>query len=139
MVVDAEQRKAELQHLNEMTGPVFKMKRDPRITRLGAFLRKFSLDELPQFVNVLKGDMSLVGPRPPTVDEVERYEAHQAQRLSVVPGITGLWQVSGRNEIADFNQWIELDLEYARSWNFWLDVRILCKTVVVVVTARGAQ
>jgi exopolysaccharide biosynthesis polyprenyl glycosylphosphotransferase len=139
MVEDAEQRKAELEHMNEMKGPVFKIRRDPRITKLGAILRKTSLDELPQLWNVLKGDMSLVGPRPPLPDEVERYSARQAQRLSVMPGLTGLWQVSGRNTIPNFDDWIELDLRYVRLWNIWLDVRILLKTFGVVVTGRGAQ
>jgi exopolysaccharide biosynthesis polyprenyl glycosylphosphotransferase len=139
MVEDAEARKAALAHLNEMSGPVFKIQRDPRITRVGGILRKLSLDELPQLWNVLRGDMSLVGPRPPTVDEVEQYSKRQAQRLSVMPGLTGLWQVSGRNEIADFDKWIELDLEYAQKWSVWLDLRILLKTVVVVLLARGAQ
>ncbi len=139
MVVDAEQRKADLAHLNEMKGPVFKIAKDPRITRVGATLRKYSLDELPQLLNVLKGDMSLVGPRPPLPGEVELYTAHQAQRLSVIPGITGLWQVNGRSEICDFDKWLELDLEYARTWNVGLDLRILLKTVVVVVRARGAH
>ena len=139
MVVDAEQRKADLAHLNEMKGPVFKIAKDPRITRVGATLRKYSLDELPQLLNVLKGDMSLVGPRPPLPGEVELYTAHQAQRLSVIPGITGLWQVNGRSEICDFDKWLELDLEYARTWNVGLDLRILQKTVVVVVRARGAH
>jgi lipopolysaccharide/colanic/teichoic acid biosynthesis glycosyltransferase len=139
MVEDAEERKAELRHLNEMKGPVFKIRKDPRITRLGAVLRKTSLDELPQLWNVLRGDMSLVGPRPPTVDEVEQYTAKHAQRLSVPPGLTGLWQVSGRNTIADFDRWIELDLEYVRASCFWMDLRILLKTVLVVLFARGAQ
>jgi exopolysaccharide biosynthesis polyprenyl glycosylphosphotransferase len=139
MVDDAERRKCELQHLNEMSGPVFKIRKDPRITRLGHVLRKTSLDELPQLWNVLKGDMSLVGPRPPLPEEVERYDEKQAQRLSVPPGITGLWQVSGRNTLVDFNTWIELDLDYARRTSLWLDAKILLKTVVVVVLARGAQ
>jgi lipopolysaccharide/colanic/teichoic acid biosynthesis glycosyltransferase len=139
MVEDAEDRKAELAHLNEMQGPVFKIRRDPRTTRIGAVLRKLSLDELPQLWNVLRGDMSLVGPRPPTPDEVERYTARQAQRLSVTPGITGLWQVSGRNDIPDFERWIDLDLEYAQQWTVWMDLRILLKTVVVVILAKGAQ
>jgi exopolysaccharide biosynthesis polyprenyl glycosylphosphotransferase len=139
MVEDAENRKADLAHLNEMRGPVFKIRRDPRITRIGAILRKTSLDELPQLWNVLRGDMSLVGPRPPTPDEVERYTCRQAQRLAVLPGITGLWQVSGRSDIADFERWIELDLEYARSWSLWMDLRILLKTLIVVIVARGAQ
>ncbi len=139
MVEDAEDRRAELEHLNEMTGPVFKIRRDPRITRLGKVLRKTSIDELPQLWNVLKGDMSLVGPRPPMPDEVERYDARQAQRMAVVPGITGLWQVSGRSSVPEFDQWLELDLEYARKWSLWLDMRILLKTVIVVVLAKGAE
>ncbi len=139
MVADAEGRKAELEHLNEMQGPVFKIEHDPRITRLGALLRKLSLDELPQFWNVLKGDMSLVGPRPPMPDEVEQYSTRQAQRLGVVPGITGSWQVSGRSDIADFDRWLELDLEYAASWSIWVDLWILAKTPFVVISTRGAQ
>jgi exopolysaccharide biosynthesis polyprenyl glycosylphosphotransferase len=139
MVEDAEDRRAELEHLNEMTGPVFKIRRDPRITRVGRMLRKTSLDELPQLWNVLVGDMSLVGPRPPIPEEVERYTAYQAQRLAVVPGITGLWQVTGRSSLPDFDEWLELDLEYQRRWSLWLDVRILLKTVVVVALAKGAQ
>ena len=139
MVKDADGRKSDLEHLNEMRGPVFKIRRDPRITVLGRLLRKLSLDELPQLWNVLRGDMSLVGPRPPTPDEVERYTPRQVQRLSVMPGITGLWQVSGRNDIADFERWIDLDLEYAHRWSLWLDLRILAKTAVVVVLLRGAQ
>lgn len=139
MVADAETRKAELEHLNEMQGPVFKIRRDPRITGLGAILRKSSLDELPQLWNVLRGEMSLVGPRPSLPSEVEAYTSRQAQRLSVVPGLTGLWQVSGRNTLPDFDDWIELDLKYARSWSLWLDLRILAKTLVVVILARGAQ
>ena len=139
MVQDAEARKRELEHMNEMTGPIFKIRRDPRITPLGRVLRKLSLDEVPQLWNVLRGDMSLVGPRPPTPDEVARYTPRQAQRLSVMPGITGLWQVSGRSDIPDFERWIDLDLEYVRRWSMWLDVQILLKTVVVVVLVRGAQ
>ncbi len=139
MVVDAETRKADLEHLNEMHGPVFKMQRDPRITWLGAVLRKLSIDELPQLWNVIKGDMSLVGPRPPTPDEVEQYTPRQVQRLGVLPGMTGLWQVSGRSDIADFERWIDLDLEYAARWSLWLDLRILAKTPIVVLLTRGAQ
>ena len=138
MVVDAEARKAEIDHLNEVSGPAFKIKRDPRITRVGRVLRKLSLDELPQLWNVLKGDMSLVGPRPPTRDEVERYTKRQAQRLAVIPGITGLWQVSGRTTIADFEDWIELDLRYAQQWSVWLDLLILVKTPLEVLRMRGA-
>jgi exopolysaccharide biosynthesis polyprenyl glycosylphosphotransferase len=139
MVVDAEQRKADLEHLNEMSGPVFKIARDPRITRVGAWLRRSSLDELPQFWNVLKGDMSLVGPRPPVPAEVVRYTGRQVQRLGVTPGLTGLWQVSGRSGIADFDTWVELDLQYAREWSLWLDLQILLKTPAAVVFARGAH
>jgi exopolysaccharide biosynthesis polyprenyl glycosylphosphotransferase len=139
MVEDAEDRKAELEHLNEMRGPVFKIRHDPRTTAVGAVLRKLSLDELPQLWNVLCGDMSLVGPRPPTPDEVEQYSRRQVQRLAVMPGITGLWQVSGRSEIPDFDKWIDLDLEYAQSWSLWLDLRIMLKTVFVVILTRGAQ
>ncbi|HEX2688847.1 MAG TPA: sugar transferase [Kofleriaceae bacterium] len=138
MVVDAEARKAEVDHLNEVSGPAFKIKRDPRITRVGRVLRKLSLDELPQLWNVLKGDMSLVGPRPPTRDEVERYTKRQAQRLAVIPGITGLWQVSGRTTIADFEDWIALDLRYAQQWSVWLDLLILVKTPLEVLRMRGA-
>lgn len=138
MVADAEDCKAELAHLNEVSGPAFKIKLDPRITRVGAVLRKLSLDELPQLWNVLKGDMSLVGPRPPTRDEVERYTRRQAQRLAVIPGITGLWQVSGRSTIADFDQWIDLDLRYAEQWSVWLDLFILVKTPLEVLRMRGA-
>jgi exopolysaccharide biosynthesis polyprenyl glycosylphosphotransferase len=139
MVVDAEARKAELTALNEMHGPVFKIERDPRVTPLGRILRKLSIDELPQLWNVLKGDMSLVGPRPPTPDEVERYSRKQVQRLAVIPGITGLWQVSGRNEIADFDRWVDIDLEYVRTWSLWGDFKILAKTPWIVLTTRGAQ
>ncbi|MEO6772808.1 MAG: sugar transferase [Kofleriaceae bacterium] len=139
MVHDAEDQRAALDHLNEMTGPAFKIARDPRITRLGAVLRKTSLDELPQLWNVLRGEMSLVGPRPPLPEEVAHYDAHQFQRLGVVPGITGLWQVSGRSSINDFETWLALDLAYVRRWSLWLDLRILAKTVVVVISARGAQ
>jgi exopolysaccharide biosynthesis polyprenyl glycosylphosphotransferase len=139
MVEDAEERKGDLAHLNEMSGPIFKIRRDPRTTRVGIVLRKLSLDELPQLWNVLRGDMSLVGPRPPTPDEVEQYNQRQVQRLSVMPGLTGLWQVSGRSDIPDFEKWIDLDLEYAQRWSLGLDLRILLKTVVVVILARGAQ
>lgn len=139
MVADAEARKRELIHLNEVQGPAFKIARDPRITRFGGFLRKYSLDELPQLWNVLIGDMSLVGPRPPTPGEVSAYTPRQAQRLSVVPGITGLWQVSGRNNIASFDRWVELDLAYIERWSLWLDFRILARTVVVVLRAEGSR
>jgi len=139
MVADAEARKRELIALNEVQGPAFKIARDPRITRFGHFLRKYSLDELPQLWNVLIGNMSLVGPRPPTPGEVSAYTRRQAQRLSVVPGITGLWQVSGRSNIASFDQWVALDLTYIERWSLWLDLRILARTVLVVVRAEGSR
>ena len=138
MVIDAERRKAELAHLNEMDGPVFKIKNDPRITRVGRFIRKFSLDELPQMWNVFRGDMSLVGPRPPVPSEVEKYESWARRRLSVRPGITCLWQVSGRNHI-NFQQWMELDLAYIDNWTLGLDFKILLKTVPAVLGGRGAS
>jgi exopolysaccharide biosynthesis polyprenyl glycosylphosphotransferase len=138
MVIDAEARKAELAHLNEVQGPAFKIERDPRMTKIGRVLRKLSIDELPQLWNVLKGDMSLVGPRPPTPDEVECYTTRQVQRLAVIPGITGLWQVSGRSKIADFDRWIDLDLRYAQTWSIWLDVRILARTPAAVFRMEAA-
>ncbi len=138
MVQEAEVRKGDLLAYNIMAGPVFKMKNDPRVTRLGRFLRKTSLDELPQLFNVLRGDMSFVGPRPPIPEEVEKYEGWQRRRLSMKPGITGLWQVSGRNQI-DFHQWMKLDLEYIDNWSIWLDVKILIKTIPVVLLGKGAM
>lgn len=136
MVVNAEALKAKLLALNEQSGPVFKMKRDPRVTPLGRILRKYSLDELPQLVNVLRGDMTLVGPRPPVPQEVAQYEPWQRRRLSVPPGLTCLWQVSGRNEVA-FQDWMYLDLQYIDHWNLRGDINLLLKTVPVVVTGRG--
>jgi exopolysaccharide biosynthesis polyprenyl glycosylphosphotransferase len=138
MVVDAEALRAKLEHLNEMNGPVFKIKHDPRITSVGRFLRKTSIDELPQLFNVLLGDMSLVGPRPPLPSEVTQYEAWQRRRLSVKPGLTGLWQVSGRNQV-DFDQWMELDLQYIDNWSLWLDLKIIFRTVPVVLRGSGAS
>jgi lipopolysaccharide/colanic/teichoic acid biosynthesis glycosyltransferase len=138
MVVDAEARKAELAHLNEIRGAAFKIKNDPRITRIGSWLRKLSIDELPQLWNVIKGDMSLVGPRPPTPDEVTRYTRRQVQRLAVIPGISGLWQVSGRSSIPDFDRWIELDLQYAQTWSIWRDLDIMMRTPLAVLRMRGA-
>jgi exopolysaccharide biosynthesis polyprenyl glycosylphosphotransferase len=138
MVVDAEKRRAALEAENEMDGPVFKMKRDPRITRLGAFLRKSSIDEFPQFWNVFRGDMSLVGPRPPIPAEVAQYERWQMRRLSMKPGITCIWQVSGRNEI-DFETWMKLDLQYIDAWSPWLDLKLILMTVPVVLLQRGAR
>ena len=139
MYADAEKRKAELLDGNEMGGPLFKMENDPRITRVGRFIRKTSIDELPQFFNVLKGDMSLVGIRPPTIDEYAQYSSLQKSRLSFCPGLTGLWQVSGRYNITDFDRVLKLDLQYIQEWSIMLDVKILLKTVVVVFTHRGAK
>jgi exopolysaccharide biosynthesis polyprenyl glycosylphosphotransferase len=138
MVTDAEARKAELRALNERKGPVFKMRSDPRVTRVGRILRKFSIDELPQLLNVLVGQMSLVGPRPPVPGEVEKYELDHRGRLSMRPGITCLWQVSGRNQI-EFEDWVKLDLEYIERWSLLLDFQILLATLPAVVSGRGAS
>ncbi|MCF8568349.1 sugar transferase [Alicyclobacillus tolerans] len=138
MCVDAEAKKQDLLHLNEMSGPVFKIAEDPRITKVGRFLRKTSLDELPQLWDVLVGSMSLVGPRPPLPSEVELYDAYQRRRLSVKPGITCLWQVSGRNNI-DFDRWVALDLEYIDSWSYLEDWKILLMTVPAVLRRDGAR
>ncbi|NWF93028.1 MAG: sugar transferase [Syntrophaceae bacterium] len=137
MVVDADARKEVLMSQNEMKGPVFKIKNDPRVTKVGRFLRKFSLDELPQLWSVFKGDMSLVGPRPAGPHELSRYESWHRRKLSIKPGITCLWQVSGRNKINDFNEWVRMDLEYIDNWSFWLDVKILFKTFLTVVKGTG--
>lgn len=139
MYMDAEARKAELMKDNEMQGFMFKMENDPRIFPAGHFIRKYSIDELPQFFNILKGDMSLVGTRPPTVEEYEQYELHHKIRLSIKPGLTGLWQVSGRSDIKDFEQVVRLDEQYIRDWNFGMDIRILLKTVQVVFHGDGAM
>jgi exopolysaccharide biosynthesis polyprenyl glycosylphosphotransferase len=138
MVVDAEALRAKLEHLNEMGGPVFKIKHDPRITGIGRLIRATSVDELPQLFNVVLGDMSLVGPRPPLPSEVCQYEPWQRRRLSVKPGLTGLWQVSGRNQV-DFDQWMELDLQYIDNWSLWLDFVIILRTVPAVVRGSGAS
>lgn len=138
MVVDAEQKKAGLEKHNEMGGPVFKIENDPRVTRIGKFIRKFSIDEFPQFWNVLVGEMSLVGPRPPIPAEVARYERWQMRRLSMKPGITCVWQVKGRNNV-DFDTWMRLDLEYIDNWSLFLDLRLLLETVPAVISARGAR
>lgn len=137
MVVNAEELKAKLAEQNEADGPVFKMRRDPRMTRVGRWIRKFSIDEMPQIVNVFLGDMSLVGPRPPVPAEVEKYTWDQRRRLSVRPGITGLQQVSGRSDV-DFNDWVELDLAYIDNWSLMEDIRILFRTFQVVIQAKGA-
>lgn len=139
MHVGAEALQAELMAYNEMDGPLFKMKDDPRVTRSGRVLRRTSLDELPQLVNVLKGEMSLVGPRPPLPSEVEKFEPWQKEKFFVRPGMTGLWQVSGRNSLSGFNQIIELDISYVRNWSFWLDIKILVQTVKVVFSCIGAH
>jgi len=138
MVQDAEERKHSLQHLNERDGPVFKIEKDPRITRIGRFIRKTSIDELPQLFNVLSGEMSLVGPRPPLPEEVKRYEWLFRKRLSVKPGITCIWQISGRNEVS-FDQWMKMDHEYIENWSLWLDLKILFKTIPAVLAVRGAS
>ena len=139
MYMDAERRKQELMAHNEMQGLMFKMENDPRITPVGRFLRKTSLDEFPQFLNVLAGEMSLVGTRPPTPDEVLQYEAWHRRRISMKPGITGLWQVSGRNKITDFNEVVRLDLAYIDQWNFLRDLSIIFQTVWVVLKRKGAS
>ena len=137
---DAEMRKAELDALNEMSGPVFKIKKDPRVTRVGAFLRFTSLDELPQLLNVFLGQMSLVGPRPlPTYETLAMTANTQRRRLSVSPGMTCLWQISGRNEVKDFSDWVRLDLEYIDQWSLWLDFQILLRTIPAVLFGRGAR
>ncbi len=139
MVVDADKELSELKEQNEMEGPAFKMKNDPRVTPLGRFLRKHSLDELPQLWNVLKGDMSLVGPRPPVPDEVRYYERKYRRRLSMRPGMTCTWQVSGRNEISEFSKWVELDLDYIDNWSLSRDIVILFETIPAVLFGRGAS
>lgn len=139
MVVDAEQHKQELLAENEMSGAIFKIKNDPRITGVGRILRKTSLDELPQFWNVLKGEMSLVGTRPPTRDEFEKYEDWHRRRISIKPGITGKWQVSGRNKVDDFDEIVRLDLHYIDNWSLWLDIKIILKTIRVVSMRSGSS
>lgn len=139
MYMDAEERKKELEKQNEMQGLMFKMENDPRITRVGKFIRKTSIDELPQFYNVLKGDMSLVGTRPPTEDEFEKYNQYYRRRISMTPGLTGLWQVSGRSEIENFDDVVKYDLQYIDNWSLTLDIKILLRTVYVVVAGRGSK
>lgn len=137
MVVNADALKETLLHQNEMQGPVFKIQDDPRITGVGRMLRKFSLDELPQLWSVFKGDMSLVGPRPPLQSEYAQFTEYQKQKLAMKPGITCLWQISGRNNIRDFDEWVRLDLEYIRTWSLWLDLKILLGTIPAVLRGTG--
>lgn len=140
MYLDAEERKSDLLDQNEMKGQMFKIRDDPRIIKgIGHFIRRTSLDEFPQFWNVLKGDMSLVGTRPPTVDEYEQYEAHHKRRLSIRPGITGLWQISGRSDIMDFEEVVKLDVEYIEHYSLEMDIKILAKTVLAVLQGKGAE
>jgi lipopolysaccharide/colanic/teichoic acid biosynthesis glycosyltransferase len=138
MVVNAEELKAKLMASNEQTGPVFKMTHDPRITAIGRFIRKFSVDELPQLINIVRGEMTIVGPRPPIPGEVAKYEAWQRRRLSVRPGLTCVWQVSGRNQIS-FEDWMYLDMQYIDHWSLAQDFQLILKTVPVVLTGRGAS
>ena len=139
MVVGADDMKKELMEQNEMDGLMFKMEEDPRIFPIGKFMRKYSIDELPQFWNVLKGDMSLVGTRPPTEDEFEQYELHHRARLGIRPGLTGMWQVSGRSDIKDFEEIVALDTQYISNWSLSMDIRILFRTVWVVLTGKGSS
>jgi len=139
MYADAEDRLKDLMAQNKMQGLMFKMDNDPRITPIGAFIRKTSIDELPQFFNILKGDMSLVGTRPPTVREWEQYNLRHRARLAIKPGLTGMWQVSGRSDITDFDEVVALDLQYIQNWSIKLDIKIILKTVWVVLASRGAE
>jgi len=138
MVPGADEMKSKLARENEMDGPAFKIENDPRITRIGRLLRKTSIDELPQLFNVIKGDMSLVGPRPPLLSEVKEYDPWQRRRLSIKPGITCLWQINGRNNIS-FDKWMQLDLEYIDNWSLWLDTKILARTLPAVFSRKGAK
>ena len=137
MYVGAHESRGSLMHLNQATGPAFKLFDDPRITRVGRFMRKCSIDELPQLYNVLRGDMSLVGPRPPIPEEVVRYEPWQLRRLSPKPGITCLWQISGRSRLG-FDEWMRLDIEYVNNQSFWMDMKILVRTIPAVLLREGA-
>jgi exopolysaccharide biosynthesis polyprenyl glycosylphosphotransferase len=137
MIEGAESMKTDLERMNELNGPVFKIKKDPRVTFIGRFLRRTSLDEFPQLINILKGEMSFVGPRPPLPEEVEKYERWQRRRLSMKPGLTSLWQISGRNEV-DFEEWMRLDLRYIDEWSFLNDIKIILKTIPVVISGKGA-
>ncbi|MBR0470171.1 MAG: sugar transferase [Clostridia bacterium] len=137
MCQDAERKKAEIMQYNEMDGPVFKMKDDPRITKVGKFIRKYSIDELPQLLNIIKGDMAIVGPRPPLPEEVERYNAYQMQRLLITPGLTCFWQAYGRSTLS-FDDWMDMDMRYIKRRTILLDIQLILKTVHAVVFTRGA-
>jgi lipopolysaccharide/colanic/teichoic acid biosynthesis glycosyltransferase len=139
MIKNADQMKEKINHLNEMDGPVFKIQKDPRILKIGGFLRKYSIDEIPQLYSVLKGDMSIVGPRPAFQHELERYASWQRRKLSIKPGITCLWQINGRNYIKNFDEWVKLDLEYIDNWSIFLDIKIILKTIPVVFRGKGAS
>jgi lipopolysaccharide/colanic/teichoic acid biosynthesis glycosyltransferase len=139
MYPDADKRLSELMDKNEMQGLMFKMDDDPRIIPIGRFMRKYSIDELPQFFNVLKGDMSLVGTRPPTENEFEKYKYHHKARLAFRPGLTGMWQVSGRSDITDFEEIVRLDTQYISNWTPLLDIKILFKTIGVVLSGKGSK
>jgi lipopolysaccharide/colanic/teichoic acid biosynthesis glycosyltransferase len=139
MVADAESQRAELEHLNEVDGPAFKMTADPRRTPIGRWLRKFSLDELPQLWNILRGDMSFIGPRPPLPEEVERYAPWQRRRLRMRPGLTCLWTLAGRNQLSKFDRLVQFDLAYIENWSLWLDVKIFIKSIPHVALGRGAS
>jgi lipopolysaccharide/colanic/teichoic acid biosynthesis glycosyltransferase len=138
MFKNAEQRRAEVAHLNELDGPVFKSSRDPRVTLLGRILRRLSIDEWPQIYNILKGEMSFVGPRPPLPEEVEQYERWQRRRLRMKPGLTCLWALEGRNQL-DFRRWMRLDLDYIEQWSLLLDFKILFRTIPRVLSGKGAS
>ncbi|HEY0605822.1 MAG TPA: sugar transferase, partial [Herpetosiphonaceae bacterium] len=137
MVINADELKAQLMDQNEGDGPLFKMKNDPRVTPIGRFLRKYSLDEIPNLWNVLRGEMSLVGPRPAIPEEVFQYESWHRRRLEVTPGVTGLWQATGRSD-SSFDEYVRLDIYYAEHWSVWLDLRIMLATVPSVIKGRGA-
>jgi lipopolysaccharide/colanic/teichoic acid biosynthesis glycosyltransferase len=138
MVVDAEAKLKELQEKNEMDGPVFKIRDDPRVTRVGKFIRRTSIDELPQLVNIIKGEMSIVGPRPPLPREVQAYGVYEMQRLLVKPGLTCYWQAKGRNEIS-FQEWMKLDMRYLREHSMWIDIKLIMLTIRMVLAGKGAM
>lgn len=139
MINNAEAQKEKIMNQNKMKGPIFKIDDDPRITKLGKFLRKTSIDEFPQFINVLKGDMSVVGTRPPTLEEVKRYKEDEFQRISIVPGITGMWQVNGRSDVTDFKKILQIERDYIQNWSITLDLFIILKTIKVVILCQGSE